>query len=83
MPGLLLALPVAFTASCAFLLPLDAVPLLTFARGYYRTFDMFVPGAVIKRGVDRLDDGADDGPGAAARALLSGQAQHLTRSVVR
>jgi sodium-dependent dicarboxylate transporter 2/3/5 len=38
---------VAFTASCAFLLPLDAVPLLTFARGYYRTFDMFVPGAVI------------------------------------
>ena len=43
----LYALPVAFTASCAFLLPLDAVPLLTFARGYYRTFDMFVPGAVI------------------------------------
>jgi solute carrier family 13 (sodium-dependent dicarboxylate transporter), member 2/3/5 len=43
----LYALPVAFTASCAFLLPLDAVPLLTFARGYYRTFDMCVPGAVI------------------------------------
>jgi sodium-dependent dicarboxylate transporter 2/3/5 len=43
----LYALPVAFTASCAFLLPLDAVPLVTLACGYYRTFDMFVPGAVI------------------------------------
>ena len=43
----LYALPVAFTASCAFLLPLDAVPLITYARGYYRTIDMLVPGAVI------------------------------------
>lgn len=40
-------LPVAFTASCAFLLPLDAVPLLTFSKGYYRMFDMFLPGVVI------------------------------------
>ena len=36
-----------FTASCAFLLPLDAVPLVTYGKGYYRMFDMFLPGAVI------------------------------------
>ena len=41
------ALPVAFTASCAFLLPLDAVPLVTYSRGYYRMFDMLVPGTII------------------------------------
>jgi sodium-dependent dicarboxylate transporter 2/3/5 len=43
----LYALPVAFTASCAFLLPLDAVPLITYARGYYRMLDMLRPGALI------------------------------------
>ncbi len=43
----LYALPVVFTASCAFLLPLDAVPLVTYSRGYYRMFDMFLPGLVI------------------------------------
>ena len=43
----LYGLPVVFTASCAFLLPLDAVPLVTYSRGYYRMFDMFLPGAVI------------------------------------
>jgi sodium-dependent dicarboxylate transporter 2/3/5 len=43
----LYALPVAFTASCAFLLPLDPVPLLTYTRGYYRMLDMVVPGAVL------------------------------------
>ncbi|HJN43999.1 MAG: carboxylate transporter [Acidobacteria bacterium] len=43
----LYALPVAFTASCAFLLPLDAVPLVTYGKGYYRMLDMFVPGAVV------------------------------------
>lgn len=43
----LYALPVIFTASCAFLLPLDAVPLVTYGKGYYRMFDMFVPGMVI------------------------------------
>ena len=43
----LYGLPVVFTASCAFLLPLDAVPLVTFGKGYYRMFDMFLPGAVI------------------------------------
>jgi sodium-dependent dicarboxylate transporter 2/3/5 len=41
------ALPVAFTASCAFLLPLDAVPLVTYSRGYYRMFDMLIPGTLI------------------------------------
>lgn len=41
------ALPVAFTASCAFLLPLDAVPLVTYSKGYYRMFDMMIPGMII------------------------------------
>ena len=41
------ALPAVFTASCAFLLPLDAVPLVTYSKGYYRMFDMFVPGLII------------------------------------
>jgi sodium-dependent dicarboxylate transporter 2/3/5 len=43
----LYALPVAFTASCAFLLPLDAVPLITYAKGYYRMVDMLIPGTII------------------------------------
>jgi sodium-dependent dicarboxylate transporter 2/3/5 len=43
----LYALPVVFTASCAFLLPLDAVPLVTYGKGYYRIFDMFLPGLVL------------------------------------
>jgi len=41
------ALPVAFTASCAFLLPLDAVPPVTCSKGYYRMFEMIVPGTII------------------------------------
>jgi sodium-dependent dicarboxylate transporter 2/3/5 len=40
----LFALPVAFTASCGFLLPLDPVALVTYSRGYYRMLDMAVPG---------------------------------------
>jgi sodium-dependent dicarboxylate transporter 2/3/5 len=43
----LYALPVIYTASCAFLLPMDAVPLITYSKGYYRMFDMFLPGALI------------------------------------
>jgi len=43
----LYALPVAFTASCAMLLPLDAVAVITYAKGYYRMTDMLVPGAII------------------------------------
>ena len=46
----LYALPVAFTASCAFLLPLDAVPLVTYTRGYYRMLDMLVPGTILSVG---------------------------------
>jgi sodium-dependent dicarboxylate transporter 2/3/5 len=43
----LFALPVIFSASCAFLLPLDAVPLVTFGKGYYRMFDMLPAGTVL------------------------------------
>jgi len=43
----LYALPVAFTASCAFLLPIDAVPLITYGKGYYRMLDMLPPGALL------------------------------------
>lgn len=43
----LFALPVIFSASCAFLLPLDAVPLVTFGKGYYRMFDMLPVGSVL------------------------------------
>ena len=43
----LLALPVAFTASCSMLLPIDPVPLITYAKGYYRMFDMAKVGTII------------------------------------
>ena len=43
----LYVLPVIFTASCAMLLPLDPVPLVTYGKGYYKFFDMFGPGLVI------------------------------------
>jgi solute carrier family 13 (sodium-dependent dicarboxylate transporter), member 2/3/5 len=43
----LYALPVVFTASCAFLLPLDSVPLVTYSKGYYKIFDMFLPGFLL------------------------------------
>lgn len=43
----LYALPVAFTASCAFLLPLDPVALLTYSKGYFRMLDMARVGSVI------------------------------------
>lgn len=42
-----LAVPMGFSVSAAFLLPLDAVPLVTYPSGYYRMFDMFKPGRVI------------------------------------
>ena len=41
------ALPVIFSTSAAFLLPLDAVPLITYSKGYFKMFDMFVPGLII------------------------------------
>ena len=43
----LYSLPVAFSASAAFLLPLDAVCLITYSKGYYRMLDMFLPGMII------------------------------------
>ena len=43
----LYGVPVVITASCAFLLPLDAVTLVTYSKGYYRMFDMFLPGLVL------------------------------------
>jgi solute carrier family 13 (sodium-dependent dicarboxylate transporter), member 2/3/5 len=43
----LYALPVVFTVSCAFLFPLDPVPLVTYSKGYYRMTDMFLPGLVL------------------------------------
>ena len=43
----LYVLPVIFTASCAMLLPMDPVPLVTYGKGYYKFFDMFGPGLVI------------------------------------
>lgn len=43
----LYALPVAFTASCSFLLPIDAVPLLTYGKGFYKMLDMLPPGTVL------------------------------------
>jgi sodium-dependent dicarboxylate transporter 2/3/5 len=45
--GALYALPIIFTASCAFLLPLDAVPLVTYSAGYYKFYDMWKPGLII------------------------------------
>ncbi len=46
-PVALYALPVIFTASCGFLLPLDAVSLITYGKRYYSMKDMFIPGAII------------------------------------
>ncbi|MGD9905399.1 MAG: DASS family sodium-coupled anion symporter [Dehalococcoidia bacterium] len=43
----LYGLPVIFSASCAFLLPLDAVTLVTYGKGYYRMFDLLLPGAIL------------------------------------
>jgi sodium-dependent dicarboxylate transporter 2/3/5 len=40
-------LPVVFTASCAMLLPLDAVTVITYSKGYYRMTDMLLPGMII------------------------------------
>jgi sodium-dependent dicarboxylate transporter 2/3/5 len=43
----LYTLPVVFTASCAMLLPLDAVTVITYSKGYYRMTDMLLPGTII------------------------------------
>jgi sodium-dependent dicarboxylate transporter 2/3/5 len=43
----MLAIPMGFSVSAAFLLPLDAVPLVTYPAGYYRMYDMFKPGSLL------------------------------------
>jgi sodium-dependent dicarboxylate transporter 2/3/5 len=43
----LYTLPVVFTASCGMLLPIDAVVIITYAKGYFRMTEMFIPGAII------------------------------------
>lgn len=43
----LLVIPVGFTASCVFLLPLDPIPLVTYNYKYWTFPDMMKPGFVI------------------------------------
>lgn len=43
----LMVVPLAYTASCVFLLPLDPIPLTTFQYGYWKITDMMKPGLVI------------------------------------
>jgi sodium-dependent dicarboxylate transporter 2/3/5 len=40
-------LPIAFTASCVFLIPLDPIPLTTYEYKYWKFSDMMKPGFVI------------------------------------
>ena len=42
-----LTLPVAFTASCVFLMPLDPIPLTTYSYKYWKMTDMIKPGIII------------------------------------
>lgn len=42
-----LVVPLAYTASCVFLLPLDPIPLTTFQYGYWKITDMMKPGFII------------------------------------
>lgn len=43
----LLAIPIGFTASCVFLLPLDPIPLTTYQYKYWTFWDMMKPGFII------------------------------------
>lgn len=43
----LLVVPLAFTASCVFLVPVDPIPLSTYQYGYWKMTDMMKPGFVI------------------------------------
>lgn len=45
-PGIL-ALPIAFTASCVMIMPLDPIPLTTYNYGYWKMWDMIKPGFII------------------------------------
>lgn len=42
-----LVLPIAFTASDVFLLPLDPIPMTTYNYGYWKMSDMIKPGVII------------------------------------
>jgi len=44
---ILLALPIAFTASCVFIMPLDPIPLTTYDYKYWKMTDMIKPGFII------------------------------------
>ena len=43
---ILLFMPLAFTGGACLLVPLDAVPLITYSQGYYNMRDMFVSGSL-------------------------------------
>lgn len=43
----ILVIPIAFSASCVFLLPLDPIPLTTFEYKYWKFWDMMKPGFFI------------------------------------
>lgn len=45
-PGLL-TIPMGLSVSANLLLPLGPVPLITFPAGYYKMYDLFLPGSVI------------------------------------
>lgn len=45
-----LAIPVGFMVSCACLIPLDAITLITYGTGYYKMQEMFLPGLAISIG---------------------------------
>jgi sodium-dependent dicarboxylate transporter 2/3/5 len=42
----LLIVPLAFYSGACLIVPLDAVPLITYTQGYYTMGDMFVSGAI-------------------------------------
>ena len=43
----LMIVPLAYTASCVFLLPVDPIPLTTYKYGHWKMMDMMKPGLVI------------------------------------
>lgn len=47
IPVSMVVLPIAFTASCVFLLPLDPIPLTTIEYGYWKIYEMPIPGFII------------------------------------
>lgn len=43
----ILVIPIAFTASCVFLIPLDPIPMVTYGYKYWNFWDMMKPGFII------------------------------------